>query len=112
SVPCRPRRAASASTVRRWHRSAAAAAWPSAPDVVAGGARRAGPQTHPSRGRYSRPVSRKGGCMSQEEGERLGKGILTLPDVVAQSVGYMGPVFSGTFFIPAIIGLGFAGKGA
>jgi amino acid transporter len=47
-----------------------------------------------------------------EDGERLGKGNLTLPDVVAQSVGYMGPVFSGTFFIPAIVGLGFAGKGA
>src|SRR4051812_12319258 len=50
--------------------------------------------------------------MSQEEGERLGKGNLRLPDVVAQAVGYMGPVFSGTFFIPAIVGLGFAGKGA
>jgi amino acid transporter len=48
----------------------------------------------------------------QEEGPRLGKGNLSLPDVVAQSVGYMGPVFSGTFFIPAIVGLGFAGKGA
>ncbi|MDX6631764.1 MAG: hypothetical protein QOH00_4010 [Gaiellales bacterium] len=47
-----------------------------------------------------------------EEGQRLGKGNLSLPDVVAQSVGYMGPVFSGTFFIPAIVGLGFAGKGA
>jgi amino acid transporter len=50
--------------------------------------------------------------MAQEEGTRLGKGNLSLPDVVAQSVGYMGPVFSGTFFIPAIVGLGFAGKGA
>jgi amino acid transporter len=50
--------------------------------------------------------------MAQEEGPRLGKGNLSLPDVVAQSVGYMGPVFSGTFFIPAIVGLGFAGKGA
>ena len=50
--------------------------------------------------------------MAQEEGQRLGKGNLSLPDVVAQSVGYMGPVFSGTFFIPAIVGLGFAGKGA
>jgi amino acid transporter len=50
--------------------------------------------------------------MAQGEGTRLGKGNLTLPDVVAQSVGYMGPAFSGTFFIPAIIGLGFAGKGA
>ena len=47
-----------------------------------------------------------------EDGERLGKGNLRLPDVVAQAVGYMGPVFSGTFFIPAIVGLGFAGKGA
>ena len=50
--------------------------------------------------------------MTQQEGERLGKGNLSLPDVVAQSVGYMGPVFSGAFFIPAIAGLGFAGKGA
>jgi amino acid transporter len=50
--------------------------------------------------------------MTQQDGERLGKGNLSLPDVVAQSVGYMGPVFSGTFFIPAIAGLGFAGKGA
>jgi amino acid transporter len=50
--------------------------------------------------------------MALEERTRLGKGNLSLPDVVAQSVGYMGPVFSGTFFIPAIVGLGFAGKGA
>jgi amino acid transporter len=50
--------------------------------------------------------------MAQQEGGRLGKGNLSLPDVVAQSVGYMGPVFSGTFFIPAIVGLGFAGRGA
>ena len=50
--------------------------------------------------------------MAVEDGTRLGKGNLSLPDVVAQSVGYMGPVFSGTFFIPAIVGLGFAGRGA
>ena len=50
--------------------------------------------------------------MAEHDGERLGKGNLTLTDVVAQSVGYMGPVFSGTFFIPTIVGLGFAGKGA
>ncbi len=50
--------------------------------------------------------------MAEHDGERLGKGNLSLPDVVAQSVGYMGPVFSGTFFIPTIVGLGFAGKGA
>lgn len=50
--------------------------------------------------------------MAEHDGERLGTGVLTLKDVVAQSVGYMGPVFSGTFFIPTIVGLGFAGHGA
>jgi amino acid transporter len=50
--------------------------------------------------------------MAEHDGERLGTGNLTLKDVVAQSVGYMGPVFSGTFFIPTIVGLSFAGKGA
>ena len=50
--------------------------------------------------------------MAQDEGERLGKGNLSLPDVVAQSVGYMGPVFSGTFFIPTIVGLSLTGRGA
>src|SRR3954469_8055702 len=48
----------------------------------------------------------------QEDGPRLGKGNLSLPDVVAQSVGYMGPVFSGTFFIPTIVGLSVTAKGA
>ena len=50
--------------------------------------------------------------MAQEEGARLGKGNLSLPDAVAQSVGYMGPVFSGTFFIPIIAGLSLTGRGA
>jgi amino acid transporter len=50
--------------------------------------------------------------MAAHDGEQLGKGNLSLPDVVAQSVGYMGPVFSGTFFIPTIIGLSVTGKGA
>jgi amino acid transporter len=50
--------------------------------------------------------------MAQVEGTRLGKGNLSLPDVVAQSVGYMGPVFSGTFFIPTIVGASAAGRGA
>ena len=49
--------------------------------------------------------------MAQHDGERLGKGNLSLPDVVAQSVGYMGPVFSGTFFIPTIVGLAIRGQG-
>lgn len=43
-------------------------------------------------------------------GEKLGKGNLTLLDVISQSIGFIGPVFSAAFFIPTIVGL--AGKGA
>lgn len=39
---------------------------------------------------------------------RLGAGKLRLPDVIAQSVGFMGPVFSSAFVIPLIIGIGSA----
>ena len=48
----------------------------------------------------------------QLEYERLGAKKLSLVDVVAQSVGFMGPVFSAAFLIPLIAGLGAAGKGA
>jgi amino acid transporter len=44
--------------------------------------------------------------------ERLGGKRLSLIDVVAQSVGFMGPVFSAAFLIPLIAGFGAAGKGA
>ncbi len=44
--------------------------------------------------------------------ERLGAKKLTLVDVVAQSVGFMGPVFSAAFIIPAIVGANAAAKGA
>lgn len=44
--------------------------------------------------------------------ERLGEAKLSLVDVVSQSVGFMGPVFSAAFLIPLIAGLGAAGKGA
>ena len=44
--------------------------------------------------------------------ERLGKRRLKLVDVVAQSVGLIGPVFSAAFLIPLIAGFNFAGKGA
>ena len=44
--------------------------------------------------------------------ERLGAKKLSLVDVVAQSVGFMGPVFSAAFLIPLIAGVGAAGKGA
>jgi amino acid transporter len=48
-----------------------------------------------------------------EEYERLGGKKLTLIDVIAQSVGFMGPVFSSAFLIPAIAGIISAtGKGA
>jgi len=45
--------------------------------------------------------------------ERLGEAKLSLVDVVAQSVGFMGPVFSAAFLIPLIVGIiSASGKGA
>jgi amino acid transporter len=44
--------------------------------------------------------------------ERLGGKRLSLVDVVAQSVGFMGPVFSSAFIIPLIIGVNAASRGA
>jgi amino acid transporter len=44
--------------------------------------------------------------------ERLGRRRLKLVDVIAQSVGLIGPVFSAAFLIPLIAGFNFAGKGA
>jgi amino acid transporter len=43
---------------------------------------------------------------------QLGEHNLRLPDVVAQSIGFMGPVFSIAFLLPLIVGAGNAGKGA
>ena len=42
-------------------------------------------------------------------GEKLGTGNLSLLDVIAQSIGFIGPVFAAAFFIPTIVGL--SGKG-
>jgi amino acid transporter len=51
--------------------------------------------------------------MGGESGyERLGTRRLKLYDVVAQSVGLIGPVFSAAFLIPLIAGFGASGKGA
>lgn len=44
--------------------------------------------------------------------ERLGGKKLGLVDVVAQSVGFMGPVFSAAFIIPLIVGVNAAARGA
>ena len=44
--------------------------------------------------------------------ERLGRRRLKLVDVIAQSVGLIGPVFSAAFLIPLIAGFGFSGEGA
>ena len=44
--------------------------------------------------------------------ERLGARRLKLIDVVAQSVGLIGPVFSAAFLIPLIAGFNFSGEGA
>jgi amino acid transporter len=44
--------------------------------------------------------------------ERLGPKRLRLPDVIAQSVGFMGPVFSAAFVIPLVVGvISATGKG-
>jgi amino acid transporter len=43
-------------------------------------------------------------------GEKLGTGNLSLLDVIAQSIGFIGPVFAAAFFIHTIVGL--SGKGA
>jgi amino acid transporter len=51
--------------------------------------------------------------MSDTSGyERLGTRRLKLVDVIAQSVGLIGPVFSAAFLIPLIAGTGFSGEGA
>jgi len=42
---------------------------------------------------------------SRKAYERLGAKVLSLPDVVAQSVGFMGPVFASAFVIPLVIGV-------
>jgi amino acid transporter len=44
--------------------------------------------------------------------ERLGARRLKLVDVIAQSVGLIGPVFSAAFLIPLIAGVNFSGEGA
>ncbi|MFM8943832.1 MAG: APC family permease [Actinomycetota bacterium] len=49
---------------------------------------------------------------ADEQYERLGAKRLSLVDVVAQSVGFMGPVFSAAFLIPLIAGLNATGNGA
>src|SRR2546421_12170638 len=50
---------------------------------------------------------------SSEQGyERLGAKLLSLPDVIAQSVGFIGPVFSSAFVIPLVVGvISASGKG-
>jgi len=49
---------------------------------------------------------------SRKAYERLGAKVLSLPDVVAQSVGFIGPVFSSAFVIPLVIGVASAsGRG-
>jgi amino acid transporter len=50
--------------------------------------------------------------MSGSSYERLGAKVLSLPDVIAQSVGFMGPVFSSAFVIPLVVGvISASGKG-
>src|ERR1700723_1283331 len=46
------------------------------------------------------------------ESGRLGAKVLSFPDVIAQSVGFMGPVFTSAFVIPLVVGVAsVTGKG-
>lgn len=48
----------------------------------------------------------------QPETGRLGAKVLSFPDVIAQSVGFMGPVFTSAFVIPLVVGVAsVTGKG-
>jgi amino acid transporter len=58
------------------------------------------------------PPPATAGGTAREEYERLGQKKLTLVDVLAQSVGFMGPVFVAAFIIPLVIGFNFSGRGA
>lgn len=53
-------------------------------------------------------AAQQGPAASQANPGQLRTGKLRLPDVVAQSVGFMGPVFSSAFVIPLVIGIGSA----
>jgi amino acid transporter len=58
-------------------------------------------------------VSERSERINSEQYERLGGAKkLTLVDAVAQSVGFMGPVFVMAFLVPLLVGLNAAGKGA
>jgi amino acid transporter len=49
---------------------------------------------------------------TQPESGRLGAKVLSFPDVIAQSVGFMGPVFTSAFVIPLVVGVAsVTGKG-
>ncbi|HKS98697.1 MAG TPA: APC family permease [Rugosimonospora sp.] len=50
--------------------------------------------------------------MTQTQERLGGQRKLTLVDAVAQSVGFMGPVFSIAFLVPLLVGLNASGKGA
>lgn len=47
-----------------------------------------------------------------QTGQLGGKRKLTLVDAIAQSIGFMGPVFSIAFLVPLLVGLNASGKGA
>lgn len=56
-------------------------------------------------------MSTESGASPGSHGQ-LGESRLRLPDVVAQSFGFMGPVFGVAFLIPLIVGAGASGQGA
>jgi amino acid transporter len=51
-------------------------------------------------------------AQEQGQGDKRLAGSLTLVDAIAQSVGFMGPVFSIAFLVPLLVGLNASGKGS
>ena len=85
--------------------------------IFAGNARRlpgsrSGPHG-PVTAHHALSLGKEEGMAGSEQGyERLGAKLLSLPDVIAQSVGFMGPVFSSAFVIPLVVGvISASGKG-
>lgn len=67
------------------------------------------PEGSPGNGEHHSHLSEE---LVGEPSQSLGEHHLKFADVIAQSFGFMGPVFSVAFLMPLIVGAGFSGKGA
>ncbi len=59
-----------------------------------------------------RALAKTNGAVARQSQEQLGERHLSVVDAIAQSAGFMGPVFSSALLIPLVVGAGVAGKGA